>query len=239
MSYYIEPSANVQNTQLNNNAKIYKECTVKNTVIGENSTVGDFSRMFDSELDSDVTIQRYAMMFHTRMGSFSYTGKNFTSWHCEIGKFCSISWNVSIGGANHDYRCVTTHAFLYADEFGFLDGKEPAYDRFQDKCVIGNDVWIGCGATVCRGVTIGDGAVIAAGAVVTHDVAPYTIVAGVPARPIKKRFDEETIRLLRKSEWWNYPKEIIKENFGLFTQRADADVAKKILQLKETDEETI
>ena len=86
-----------------------------------------------------------------------------------------------------------------------------AWDNKGD-IVIGNDVWIGYEAVILAGVTIGDGAVIGARAVVTKDVAPYTVVGGVPARPIKKRFSDGTIQRLLELRWWDWPKERIREN---------------------------
>lgn len=231
MAYYVDSSARVENSALEDNAKVYKDCIVRGSTLDNGATVGDFSRLTDCILGEHASLQRYGMLFNTKIGRFTYTGKNFTAWHCEIGSFCSISWNVSIGGANHDYTRITSHAFLYSPEFGMLNEKEPFYDRFENKCIIGNDVWIGCNAVICRGITVGDGAVIAAGAVVTHDVEPYTIVAGVPARPIKKRFDAATAELLQKSRWWDLPAEIIRENVELFSEKADAISAKKLIEL--------
>lgn len=86
-----------------------------------------------------------------------------------------------------------------------------AWDNKGD-IVIGNDVWIGYEAVILAGVTIGDGAVIGARAVVTKDVAPYTVVGGVPARPVKKRFSDGTIQRLLELRWWDWPKERIREN---------------------------
>ncbi|HIQ81017.1 MAG TPA: CatB-related O-acetyltransferase [Candidatus Scatavimonas merdigallinarum] len=174
------------------------------------------------------------MIYSSCIGRYTYTGRNFTAWHCTVGGFCSVSWNVSIGGANHDYTKTTTHAFLYSPDFGMLpEGHAPGYNRFKEKCVIGNDVWIAANACICRGVTVGDGAVVAAGAVVTKDVDPYTIVAGVPAKPVRKRFSEDIIAVLQKSKWWNYPEKVIKEHFDLFNCTPDIYTAKKILQLRE------
>ena len=84
--------------------------------------------------------------------------------------------------------------------------------------MIGNDVWIGRNAIILPGNTIGDGAIIAAGAVVTHDVPPYTIVGGVPARPIRKRFSDDIIEKLLEIKWWDWPEEKIVENFEYFYQ---------------------
>ncbi len=201
---------------LHSTAKIYKDCDVRNCILGEETTVGDFSRLANCILAEHVIIQRNNMIYDAKLGRYSYTGKNATIWHSEIGAFCSLSWNVSIGGANHDYERVTTHSFLYAKDFGLLPDGECGYDRFDNHCIIGNDVWIAANACICRGVKVGDGAVIAAGAVVTKDVEPYTIVAGVPAKAIKKRFDDETIKRLLKIQWWKLPSDIIKNNYNLF-----------------------
>lgn len=232
---FISKTANVQNVEGASSSKIYNNCRVVDTILSENSSIGDNSRVFNSSLGNFVYIQRDALMYSTNVGDYTYTGKNFTSWYSKIGKFCSISWNVSIGGANHDYERVTTHAFLYSDDYDFLNGRT-GYNRFEDECIIGNDVWIAANATICRGVVVGNGAVIAAGAVVTKDVEPYTIVAGIPAKPIKKRFSNEVINILLKSEWWNLPPQIIKDNFELFNSKPDINISKKILALKESFE---
>lgn len=230
--FFVHDSAVCKNTSLDDGAAVYRECTVSGSSLGAGSTVGDFSRLFDCNLEERVAIQRYAQMFSVNMGRYSYTGRNFNAWHCTIGAFCSISWNVSIGGANHDYRRVTTHSFLYSPTFGLNDG-EREYDRFDTPCVIGNDVWIAANACICRGVTVGDGVVIGAGAIVTADVPPYTIVAGVPAKPIKKRFSDEVAALLIESKWWCLPTDVIKANFHLFGSIADASVAAEILKLSQ------
>ena len=112
MAYYIDSSARVESSDLEDNARVYKECLVRSSTLKESATVGDYSRVTDCVLGEHVSLQRYAMLFSSEIGRFTYTGKNFTAWHCKIGSFCSISWNVSIGGANHDYTRITSHAFL-------------------------------------------------------------------------------------------------------------------------------
>lgn len=229
---FVHDTSRVDNTNGSEGSKIYQHCDVRNSVLGENATVGDYSRLLNCNLGDRVAIQRNAMMYNVDIGRFSYTGKNFTAWHSSIGSFCSISWNVSIGGANHDYTRTTTHSFLYSSDFGIVDGNKVGYDRFELPCVVGHDVWIAANACICRGVTVGTGAVVAAGAVVTKDVEPYTIVAGIPAKPIKKRFDDEVIELLLKSRWWEFPENIIKENFDLFNSHTDLAIANKILDIR-------
>lgn len=213
--------------------RVFEGAWVRNSVLKDNVLVRNHCRIEDCVLGSYVQLQRYAMMYNVKMGDCTYTGKNFTAWHCKIGKYCSISWNVSIGGANHDYHRITSHAFLYTDLFGIntKGRKQGVYDRFQLPCLVGNDVWIACHAIICRGVTVGDGAVIAAGAVVTKDVAPYSIVAGVPAREIGRRCSSEQAALLQKSEWWNLPRKVIEDNIDFFNQVISDESVEKIVAL--------
>ncbi len=234
MNSFVHETAEVTNVELCAGAKVYKNAFVKDTVLGECVKVGDFSRIEGCEFGRNVDLQRFALIYHSRMGDYSYVGRNFTCWYAKIGKFCSISWNVGIGGANHDYNRITQHAFLYASQFGMLEPGEPAgYDRFETHCEIGNDVWIGCNAVICRGVHIGDGAVVGAGAVVTKDVEPYTIVGGVPASVIKRRCSLELANRLQATEWWNLSGTIIKDNFDLFNQVITEESVKAIEELVE------
>ena len=186
--------------------------------------MGDFCLVEGSELGENTLLQRYNTVYRSRIGRYTYTGRNTAIWYAEIGAFCSLSWNVSIGGGEHDFTRMTSHAFLYdRKDFGLIPQEEPLYDRFSAPCVIGSDVWIGASACVLRGVTVGTGAVIAAGAVVTHDVEPYTIVAGVPARPIKKRFSDEAIERLMASRWWELPADVIRDHCLLFNTHPTPD----------------
>ncbi|CAK7032245.1 MAG: Virginiamycin A acetyltransferase [Eubacterium sp.] len=132
-----------------------------------------------------------------------------------IGKFCSIACGARFlfNSANHTMRSLSTYPFpLFFEEWG-LDSKDvtAAWDNKGD-IVVGNDVWIGYEAVVLAGVTIGDGAVIGTRAVVTKDVPPYTIVGGVPAQPIKKRFPDKAVADLLEIRWWDWPREKIARN---------------------------
>jgi len=129
-----------------------------------------------------------------------------------IGKFCSIACGAKFlfNSANHTFHSLSTYPFpIFYEQWG-LDRRDVAgaWDNKGD-IVVGNDVWIGYEAVILAGATIGDGAVIGARAVVTGDVPPYTIVGGVPARPIRKRFSEETISALLALKWWDWPRERI------------------------------
>ena len=134
-----------------------------------------------------------------------------------IGKFCSIACGAKFlfTSGNHTLKSLSTYPFpIFFDEWD-LDPKNiaSAWDNKGD-IVIGNDVWIGYEAVVLSGVKIGDGSIIGTRAVVTKDVPPYTIVGGVPAKPIRKRFDDETIDKLEKLKWWDFEPEKIKRNIA-------------------------
>ena len=126
---------------------------------------------------------------------------------CEIGAFCSISWGVTIGAGGHPMEAASTHFFWIPPE---------ASQRRMPPTKIGNDVWIGCNATVVSGVTIGDGAVVGAGAVVTHDVPPYGIVVGVPARLLRYRFDEGIRAELQGLRWWTWSDTVLEDAKNAF-----------------------
>lgn len=228
----IDETATVIDVRGPESAAIWKNTFLKNCTLGERVSIGDFTRTEDSVFANDVNVQRNGMIYNSSMGRHSYCGKNFTMWHSQVGAFDSISWNVSIGGANHDYTRVTTHSFLYTPSMGLMNDSADGYDRFAQKCIIGNDVWIGANAVICRGVVVGDGAVIGAGSVVTHDVDPYSIVAGGPARVIKKRFDDETIKKLLEICWWEFDDEIIKNNYEFFNSYPTKKVLDRLVYLK-------
>lgn len=140
-----------------------------------------------------------------------------------IGSFCSFASGVSI--AQTHYMGVTTHQFLFSswrypelDKLLPHDKQKDVFDKYiaSKKTKIGNDVWVGQNAVIMAGVNIGDGAVIGAGAVVTKDIPDYAIAVGVPAKVIKYRFDEETVKKLKKIKWWEWSDEQIAERYDDF-----------------------
>lgn len=135
----------------------------------------------------------------------------------KIGKFCSVACGAKFlfTSGNHSLRSLSTYTFpIFYEQWG-LDPKNirDAWDNKGD-IVIGNDVWIGYEAVILSGVTVGDGAVIGTRAVVAKDVPPYTIVGGVPARPIRRRFDPQTIARLEELRWWDWEEERIVRNLS-------------------------
>ncbi len=132
-----------------------------------------------------------------------------------IGKFCSISHYVKIGLGPHPHDFISTNSALYGEGRGIV--KENMYDEVKDKgkTIIGHDVLIGSSAMVMAGVKVGHGSIIASGSIVTKDVPPYAVVAGIPATIIKYRFDEKTIEKLLNSKWWNYNDITLRKNSHL------------------------
>ena len=164
-----------------------REIYVKPTIANPQIVVGDFTYIADSEFESHVT--------------------HLYPWSRDrlvIGKFCQIAAGVEfvMNDANHQMNAVSTFPF-YTLEGWDMEPPSASEMPFKGDTVIDNDVWIGQNATILPGVHIGDGAIVGANSVVGSDVAPYTIVAGNPAKPLRKRFDDELIQILLELKWWD------------------------------------
>lgn len=131
----------------------------------------------------------------------------------KIGSFCSFGPRVVLGHGKHPMNYLSTSPYFYFERLGYKKPEQIAHEEYWDiePIEIGNDVWIGDGVFVKNGVKIGDGAIIGARAVVTKDVPPYAIVVGSPAKILRYRFDEETIKTLLELKWWELDDEIIKQ----------------------------
>ncbi|MDY6975886.1 MAG: CatB-related O-acetyltransferase [Pseudomonadota bacterium] len=220
----------LNDNKISETASIYRDCRVLGSSLEEYSTVGDNTRVEFSSLSYKARLDRNNYCYKSNLGKYTYTGMNSVVIAADIGAFCSISWNVTIGGANHDFKRVTQHSFLYNDRDKLRPlGVPPAYNRLDSELKIGNDVWIAAGAVVLRGVTIGDGAVVGANSVVTRDVPPYAVVAGNPAKIIKYRFDSAIIKALTLLKWWEWSDEKIKKHYGALSESPDLDSLNNII----------
>lgn len=145
--------------------------------------------------------------------TYSATDLVVQSENTSIGSFCSIGEKVVLGHGEHPLNFLSTSPYFYFPNLKWKNEKAPSHDEFWDlePICVGNDVWIGNEVSVKNGVTIGDGAVIGTKSIVTKDVPPYAIVAGVPAKIIRYRFSPEIISDLLELKWWELDDEIIKQ----------------------------
>ena len=192
-----------------------KEIYIKPTITNKNIIVGDFSYIADSNFESHVT--------------------HHYEWNDDkliIGKFCQIASGVEfvMNGANHQMNAVSTFPFYTLEGW---EQNPPSQNDLSIKgdTIIGNDVWIGQNATILPGVHIGNGAIIGANSVVGSNVDPYTIVAGNPAKPIRKRFDDELINIMEKLKWWDKSIEEINSLIPLLTSSDLVKVKEELSKL--------
>lgn len=172
----------------------FRDSVIYEGVVVEQSSLGKY-----------VVLFRDVYVYLSKIGNHTYIQKKTAIYNTEIGPFCSIAENVVVGLAGHPTHFISTHPSFYDSTqplpYAFVEGVK--FNNVLIPTKIGADVWIGYGAQIKAGVVIGPGAVIAAGAVVTTDVPAYSIVGGVPAKFIKKRFNEELCQKLEESQWWN------------------------------------
>ncbi|MGD1876366.1 MAG: chloramphenicol acetyltransferase [Kiloniellaceae bacterium] len=176
-------------------------------ILGESPLLHASAAVVACDLGRYTEVGARTQMSHTRFGDYSYI-----TWDChvagsDIGKFCSIAGQVRINPGNHPVWRASQHHFSYRSrQFGLAEDDDAAVFAWRgaNAVTLGHDIWIGHGVTVLAGVTIGTGAVVGAGAVVSKDVAPYSIVAGVPARPIKDRFPPRIAERLQALAWWDW-----------------------------------
>lgn len=175
--------------------------------------VHESSHIVHSEAGEWTSIGPGNKLLYSSLGDYSYTMEDVTINYSEIGKFCSIASHACINPVPHPMERASQHHMTYRKrdyEFGEDDAAFFEW-RKTNNVKIGHDVWIGHGAIIMKGVTIGTGAVVGSGSVVTKDVPPYTIAAGVPAKPIKRRFNERISARLLEIAWWDWPREMLKE----------------------------
>lgn len=180
---------------------------LKNVITNPNIEIGDYT-MYNDFVHDPRDFQKNNVLYHYPINNDRLV----------IGKFCSIACGAKfiLTSANHSLKSLSTYPFPIFFEEWDLDVANitDAWDNNGD-IIIGNDVWIGYEAVILSGVTIGDGAIIGTRAVVTKDIPPYTIVGGVPAKPIRKRFGDAIIARLLELKWWNWSEERIKANIEI------------------------
>jgi acetyltransferase-like isoleucine patch superfamily enzyme len=162
-------------------------------------------------VEAPCSLPRCELFGRIRVGAYTYIGRGSELRNVAFGRFCSVARNIIVGATEHPTELLTTHPIAFGGGEAFksdpyflaLKKRQGSDGTGRSETSIGNDVWIGDSVFIRRGVTVGDGAVLAARALVHRDVAPYTILGGVPAKPIRSRFPEELCARLLETRWWN------------------------------------
>lgn len=217
----------IQNSKISETARLFQNIRIVNSIIESRCTLGDDCDIDGIIMHEKSELGRRNLLRDCTIGKGTYTGTNTIIKSTDIGKYCCISWNVSIGGSNHNYL----HTSMYTDywfkrTFGIENYNT---DDHADRTFIGNDVWIAAGVNIISGVKIGDGCVIGAGSVITKDIEPYSVVVGVPGRVIKKRFDDETVEMLERIKWWDWSEERIIDNIDFLRNQPNKNFLRKLL----------
>lgn len=175
--------------------------------LGETATVHPTARVTDARLGRYVEIAEGTRLLHVEMGDYSYTDRFADIANATVGRFANIASFARIGPTAHPMGQASLHHFLYRSASYWADAEDDAAffaARAARRAVIGHDTWIGHGAVVMPEVTVGHGAVVGAMAVVTRDVAPYTVVVGAPARPIRARLPADVAARMLALGWWDW-----------------------------------
>lgn len=193
----------------------------RNTILRyqtEGLMLGEGAEVKNTKLGRYNQVCPFATVSNCELGDFSYVGARSRVSRTQIGKFCSIAPEVVINLGMHPAKdFVSTHPIFYSRTFGskIYFAETQGFDEYAT-IEIGHDVWIGARVVVLPNVKIGTGSIIATGAVVSKDVEPYSVVGGVPAKVIRKRFDDQTIARLLESQWWDWDIQTLKENYKAF-----------------------
>ncbi|MBC8075512.1 MAG: acetyltransferase [Chloroflexales bacterium] len=185
-------------------------------LLSEQPTIHPSARIHASRIGGWTELGAHTTIVQSTFDDYSYAAGDVSIIYADVGKFCSIASHVRINPGNHPMDRVTQHHMTYRRvQYGFdvVDDAGVFAWREAARCTIGHDVWIGHAATVMPGVCIGSGAVVGAGAVVTHNVAPYDIVVGVPARRLRSRFSADVVAQLLAIAWWEWDRATLQARF--------------------------
>jgi phosphonate metabolism protein (transferase hexapeptide repeat family) len=184
----------------------------------------------ESTLGAWTAVGARTTVAESTMGDYSYVVNDSSIIYSEIGRFCSIAAHTRLNPGNHPLQKAALHHFSYRT-LSYALGEEDDTEFFDwrrsKRVTLGNDVWIGHGAVVLPGVTIGTGAAVGASAVVSRDVAPFAVVSGFPAKRLYWRFEEKVREGLLRIAWWDWPRERLREAMGDFRKLGAEEFVEK------------
>lgn len=182
-------------------------------ILAEEPTIAPTATVKGCTLGRYTEVADQATLSESMLGDYSYVMERCNIIYTDIGKFSNIASEVRINPGNHPMEWVSQHHFLYRlRRYGFGQEDNSSFFNWRrlQRVRVGHDTWIGHRAIILPGVQLGNGAVVAAGSVVTKNVPPYTIVAGVPAKPVRQRFPEAIWQALEKICWWDWDHDTLK-----------------------------
>jgi len=200
-------------------------------ILNEEPTIDPTAEIVDSKLGVYTAVGPRCSLLESSLGDYSHLVSDVIVAYTQIGKFCAIAAQSRINPGNHPMWRAAQHHFTYMSSmYGMAEDDQSVFDwRRENQVVIGHDVWVGHGAVIMPGVTIGTGCVIGAGAVVTKDVDPYMIAVGVPAKPLKSRFDTKTVEGLMQIAWWDWAHDRLREHLMDFRNLSAEEFVEKFL----------
>lgn len=193
---------------------------------GQEVRFGNNIQVINTTIGSYCGLAEYSSVNNSNINDYSSIGRYSKINNCNIGKFVSISWDTTVGAIEHDYHRLTTNAFPYAKRVMGCEYTSP----IVLSTTIGNDVWVGANSVILAGLKIGDGSVIGAGSVVTKNIPPYEIWAGVPAKKIKNRFSKKISNKILKLKYWEWSEQKLRKNIKLFDFPIDEININQIIQ---------
>lgn len=209
---YIGSNTRILTSSISNHTRIWGDAVIESSALGNSVILGQKCAINNSKLNNYVTIGDFSTVGYSSIESYTYLGKSCWISQTSIGKFCSIAQNLSCGTGNHPTHLSSTSPLFYSTQRNCeITFSSDDFYNGHSATIIGNDVWIGANVFIKSGLKVGNGAILAAGAVVMKDVAAYSIVGGVPAREIRKRYSQEDIDVLENIAWWDWTEDELRE----------------------------